>query len=268
MSERRACQVLSQPRSSQRYERASTDHERPLVKRMLALARKFTRYGYRTITRMLRAEGWKVSRKRIYRLWRQEGLQVPVKQRKRRRLGEAGNGVIRRRAERANHVWAYDFVMDQTEDGRRLKFLTVVDEWTRESLAIEVGRHFKSSDVIDVLAGLFAVYGVPEFIRSDNGPEFIAKAVRAWLEKSGVQALFIEPGSPWQNGYNESFNSRFRDLLLNREVFTSELEARILAQEFRYHYNHERPHSALDRTPAEYGAEQRALLEPSLERVA
>jgi putative transposase len=235
---------------------------------MLALARKFKRYGYRTITRMLRREGWKVNRKKIYRLWRQEGLQVPVKQRKRRRLGWAGNGVVRRQAEYANHVWAYDFVMDQTEDGRRLKFLTVVDECTREGLAIEVGRHFKSGDVIEVLAGLFAVYGTPKYIRSDNGPEFIAKAVRKWLEKSGVRTLYIEPGSPWQNGYIESFNSRFRDLLLNRETFTSELEARILSQEFRYHYNHERPHSALDRTPAEYGAEQRALLGSARDRVA
>jgi putative transposase len=222
---------------------------------MLELVRKYPRYGYRRIWALLRREGWRVNRKRIHRLWRQEGLKVPRKQRKRRYLGQSANGCARRRAEHKDHVWAWDFVHDRTRDGRPLKWLTVVDEYTRESLALEVGRRMRADDVIDVLAELFQLRGVPAHIRSDNGPEFIAAAIRRWLEYAGVEALYIEPGSPWENGYAESFNSRFRDELLDREEFENLPDARAYGTQYRLEYNHRRPHSALGyQTPAEFAA--------------
>ena len=170
VSERRACQVLDQPRSTQRYAIRERDDERPLVQRMLALARRHPRYGYRRIWALLRSDGYRVNRKRVYRLWRKEGLKVPRKQRKRRRLGHSGNGCVRHRAERINHVWCYDFVSDQTVDGRTVKFLTIEDEYTRECLAIEVERSITSREVIETLRYLFEIRGAPEHIRSDNGP--------------------------------------------------------------------------------------------------
>ena len=180
------------------------------------------------------------------------------RQRKRRRLGSSENGCTRLRATRKNHVWSYDFLIDQTEDGRQLKLLPVVDEFTRETHAIVVERSITSEDVIDLLAYLFSVHGEPEFIRSDNGPEFIAHAVKGWLASSGVRTLYIEPGSPWQNAYSESFNSRFRDELLDRETFTSLTEAQVLVERYRVEHNHVRPHSSLGyRTPAQFAAEQR-----------
>jgi len=226
-----------------------------LVRQMLELVKAHPRYGYRRIWALLRADGWRVNRKRIYRLWRREGLKVPQRQRKKGRLGSSVNGVVRRRAEHINQVWCYDFVKDQTTDGRPLKFLAIEDEFTRESLALEVARSITAADVIEVLKFLVEVRGSPQFIRSDNGPEFIADAIRRWLRKAGVQTLYIAPGSPWENAYSESFNSRFRDELLNRELFGSVGEARWLAEEYRLEYNHRRPHSSLDYlTPAAFAA--------------
>jgi len=214
------------------------------------------------ITGWLREEGWRVNRKRVYRLWRKEGLKVPVKQHKKRRVGSSDNGVIRRRAAHKDHVWAWDFIHDRTEDGRPLKWLSVVDEFTRENLALEVERSFRSTDVIDVLIHLMHVRGVPEHIRSDNGPEFIAEALKQWLAAASVRTLYIDPGAPWQNGYAESFHSRLRDELLNAELFTSVTEAKHLATQWRLEYNHRRPHSSLGYVaPATYAA---SLAEPAL----
>jgi transposase InsO family protein len=229
---------------------------------MVGLSRENPRYGYRRVWAMLRREGWQVNKKRVHRLWREGGLKVPQKQRKRRRLAEGGseNGCTRRRAEHKDHVWSYDFVVDRTEDGRTLKMMPIVDEYSRECLSVEVERSITSEEVVKTLASLFAHRGEPAFIRSDNGPEFIAKAVKGWLEDSGVRTLYIEPGSPWENAYSETFISRFGDELLKREVFNSLLEAKVLVEEYRNHYNHERPHGALDYlTPAEFAA----LCEPA-----
>jgi len=253
VSQRRACQVVGQPRSTQRYVGQRLRLDRPLVQRIRELAGRHPRYGYRRVTAMLRLEGWSVNRKRVYRLWRAEGLKVPKRQRKRRHLGCGGNGVVRRRAERPNHVWTYDFLMDQTSDGRRLKFLPVVDEFTRENLALEVERRMTAEEVVEVLKELFVLRGAPQYLRSDNGPEFIAEAIKTWLRDSGVETLFIEPGAPWENAYIESFNGKLRDELLDREEFGSLLEAKVLAGQYRAEYNHRRPHSALGyRTPAAF----------------
>lgn len=217
------------------------------------------RYGYRRVWAGLRREGWGVNRKRVQRLWQQAGLKVVTKQTKRRRLGSGENGCAMKRAEYPNHVWSYDFLMDRTEDGRQLKLLPVVDEYTRECLAIEVGRSITSKEVVGVLSRLIQQRGEPGYIRSDNGPEFIAEAVKGWLTQSGVGTLYIERGSPWENGYSESFHSRLRDELLDRELFVSLTEARVVVEEYRQHYNRRRPHSALGyRTPAEYAALCRA----------
>ena len=213
------------------------------------------RYGYRRICALLRSEGWRVNRKRVYRLWRQEGLKVPQKQRKRRRLGNSGNGCVGHRAEHVDPVWSYDFVMDQTTDGRPAKLLPIVDEYTRECVSLDVARSIKAVDVIETLPHLFAVRGAPRFIRSDNGPEFIARAVGDWLAESGVRTLYIAPGSPWENGYCESFNSRLRDELLDRELFMDLREMKVVVEDFRLDYNHRRPHSSLGyMTPASFAA--------------
>jgi len=256
VSERRACGVIGQSRSTQRYEPREPQRDRMLVQRMHERVRAHPRYGYRRVWAMLREEGWRVNRKKVYRLWRREGFKVPRKQRKKRRLGCSDNGVIRRRAVHVNHVWCYDFVKDQTRDSRPLKFLPIEDEYTRECLAIEVARSITAKDVIETLAYLFEVRGAPKYIRSDNGPEFIAQAIRQYLASAGVDTLYIAPGSPWENAYSESFNSRFRDELLNREEFNSLLEARVLTEEYKLEYNHRRPHSALNyRTPAAFATD-------------
>ncbi len=253
VSERRACRTLSQPRGTQRYQGRRIEKDKPLIEAMKDLSRRHPRYGYRRITALLRADDWPVNRKRVHRLWRQEDLKVPGKQRKRRRLGSSENSCTRRRAEHVNHVWTYDFLMDQTEDGRRLKLLVIVDEFTRESLSIEVARHITAGDVIETLAYLFAVRGAPQYLRSDNGPEFIAQAIQAWLASSGAATLYIAPGSPWENAYIESFNSRFRDELLNAETFACLKEAQVLVEAYRRQYNHQRPHSSLGyQTPAAF----------------
>jgi len=255
VSERRACHVVGQPRSTQRYEATRPDLDVLLVKRMEELRRKRPRYGYRRIWRELVREGWRVNRKRVHRLWKEAGWQIRRKAKKKRRLGSSENGIALHRAERQNHVWSYDFVFDRTEDGRQLKFLPILDEYTRQNLALEVDRSITGEDVVDVLDYLFQVHGEPEFIRSDNGPEFVSEAVRKWLEASGVGTLFIEPGSPWENAYSESFNSRLRDELLNQEIFTCLTEARVLAERHRVYHNLDRPHSSLGyQTPAEFAA--------------
>jgi putative transposase len=247
--------VIGQPRSSQRYAGRKTQRDRALLERMVTLSRENPRYGYRRVWALLRREGWPVNKKRVHRLWREEGLKVSEKQHKRRRLllGGSENGCTRRRAEHKDHVWSYDFVMDLTEDGRRLKMMPVVDEYTRECLSIDVERSITAEEVVETLASLFRRRGEPSFIRSDNGPEFVARAVKRWLEASGVQTLYIEPGSPWENAYSETFISRFSDEVLKREVFADLLEAKVLIEDYRDHYNRRRPHSALGYlTPAEF----------------
>jgi len=224
------------------------DEER-LVTQMIELATRYGRYGYRRITGLLRWDGWRVNHKRIERLWRREGLKVPKKQPKRGRLWLGDGSCIRLRPKHRNHVWAYDFVADRTRDGRPLKMLTIVDEHTRECLAIEVGRHMKSIDVLQVLADLFVEHGTPEYLRSDNGPEFTAGLIRKWLERVEVDTLFIEPGSPWENGYVESFNGKFRDEFLNLEILYTLQEAKVLIERWRKEYNTIRPHSSLGYRP-------------------
>jgi len=240
---------------TQRYQPAPNGDEARLVQRMLSLVGRHPRYGYRRITALLRREGWVVNRKRVFRLWRREGLKVPQKSRKKRRLGTSANGCVRQRPERPNHVWAWDFIFDQTTNGRVLKWFTLVDEYTRECLALEVRRRMTSEDVLDVLAEVFAVRGAPTHLRSDNGPEFIAQAIRTWLARTGVGPLYIAPGAPWENGYAESFHSRLRDEFLNVEAFNTVAEAATLGEQWRLDYNHRRPHSTLGyRTPAEFAS--------------
>jgi len=245
LSQRRACQVVGQPRATQRHVPQPDAEEDRLRERLNEFSRQRPRAGYRTACGQFRQEGLRVNPKRVQRLWREEGLKVPRKQCKKRRLGMSENGSQRRVATRPNEVWSYDFVSDQTSDGRRLKFLCVVDEFTRECLALEVRRSFRAKDVIAVLAGLIALRGAPAHLRSDNGPEFVAKAVQAWLKSHAVGPLYIAPGSPWENAYVESFNSRLRDEHLNREEFASLLEAQVLAAGWRRDYNEARPHSSL-----------------------
>ena len=254
-SERRACEVVDQPRSTQRYTGHPPEDESKLVARMLELVRQRPRFGYRRIAALLRAEGWSVNVKRVYRLWRREGLKVPRKIRKRRGLGTSGNACHVRRAEHRDHVWTWDFVFDRTTSGTTLKWLSIVDEYTRECLALKVGRSITSEDVIDTLAELFAMRGVPRCVRSDNGPEFVAQAIGRWFEKTGVASLYIEPGAPWENGYAESFHSRLRDEFLGMHAFADLREARSLTAAWRDDYNHQRPHSSLGyRTPAAFAA--------------
>jgi len=245
MSERRACRILGQPRSSQRRPTKPREDEPALVKRVLELVRQRPRFGYRRIAALLREEGFRASATRILRLWRKEGLKVPQKKRKRRCLGTSVNGVLRRRAEAKDDVWCWDFVFDRTASGSPLKWLSIVDEFTRECLVLKVDRGITSEAVIDWLAELFAMRGVPRSIRSDNGPEFIAHAIRRWLAQVGVETLYIEPGSPWQNGYAESFHSRLRDEFLALEEFESLAAARKLTAAWRDDYNHRRPHGSL-----------------------
>jgi len=241
--------VLGQARNTQRRKACVADDEPQLVKRIVWMASEYGRYGYRRITALLRAEGWWVNHKRVERIWRQEGLKVPAKQPKRRRLWLGDGSCIRLRPTHRNHVWSYDFVMDRTGDGRSFRMLTIVDEFTRECLAIDVSRKLTSEDVLQRLSDLFVRKGVPDHIRSDNGSEFTAKRVREWLERVGVKTLYIEPGSPWENGYVESFNGKLRDELLAREVFNTLLEAKVLIERWRKVYNTVRPHSSLGYRP-------------------
>ena len=256
VSERRACKTLEQPRSTQRYRGRKIEGDAALAKELRRISAENPRAGYRMATALLRRAGLEINAKRVQRLWRQEGLKVPRRQRKRARLGGSENGTQRVAAQGVNHVWSYDFVFDQTADGRRLKWLPICDEYSRELVAMEVERRMTARDVIRILDAAVIERGqAPEFIRSDNGPEFIAMAVKDWIDRRGLRTLYIEPGAPWQNAYSESFNSRFRDEFLNRELFGTLLEAKVLGREYRRHYNERRPHSSLDyRTPLEYAA--------------
>ena len=250
-SERRACKVIGQARTTQRYEPKTNEEKEILRTRVIALAEKYGRYGYRTITDMLNNEGWRVGKDAVYSIWREEGLQVPQKQPKRGRLWLADGSCIRLRPEHPNHVWSYDFVHDRTHDGRPFRILNIIDEYTKESLATFTKRRINSQDVILVLAELFLLRGIPKHIRSDNGPEFIAKKLVKWLKDLEVGPLFIQPGSPWENGYCESFNGKMRDQFLNGEIFYSLFEAKVLIEKWRQHYNTVRPHSSLGgKTPA------------------
>ena len=241
--------MLRQTRGTQRYiPRDSSENDR-LVSRIIELAAHYGRYGYRRITALLQQEGWQINHKRVERIWKMEGLKVPKKQPKRRRLWLNDGSCVRFRPEHKDHVWSYDFVMARTVNGRSFRILVIIDEYTRECLALLVARHITAQDVIDQLYELFILRGVPEHIRSDNGPEFTAKAIRKWLGRVGVKTLYIEPGSPWENGYVESFNGKLRDELLNGEIFTTLTEARILIEQWRREYNHYRPHSALGYRP-------------------
>jgi len=263
-SERRICRAIEQPRSTQQYKCKIAGDEELLRKQIIALASEYGRYGYRIITGMIRNDGWRVNHKRVERIWREEGLKVPQRQPKKRRLWLNDGSCIRLRPMHKNHVWSYDFVSERTTDGRALKILTVIDEYTRECLAIDVARNIKSENVIDRLAELFVRKGVPEHIRSDNGPEFTAKAVRNWLKRLQVKPLFIQPGSPWENGYIESFNGKLRYELLDVEIFDTLKEAQILTTRWKRLCNTIRPHSSLGyRPPA-----PEAVLPPLLERIA
>jgi putative transposase len=249
VSERRACRVLGQARTTQRHSPYIRNDEERLVTRIIELAAQYGRYGYRRITALLKQEGFRVNHKRVERIWRREGLKVPQKQPKRGRLWLTDGSCIRLRPEYKNHVWSYDLMMARTAEGRAFRILTIIDEYTRECLTILTQRRITSQDVIEQLFYLFVFRGTPEYVRSDNGPEFTAKAVRRWLDDLEVTTLFIEPGSPWENGYIESLNGKLRDELLNREVFTTLIEAKVLIEQWRKEYNQVRPHSALNYLP-------------------
>jgi putative transposase len=249
VSERRACAALGQHRSTQRKAPRGRDDEERLTADIIELARQYGRYGYRKVTALLRDAGWLVNEKRVERIWRREGLKVPPKQPKRGRLWLADGSCVRLRPERPNHVWSYDFVEDRTHDGRKFRMLNVLDEFTHECLAIRVGRRLKAADVIDLLSDLFLLRGVPAHIRSDNGPEFVAKAVQGWIAAVGAKTAYIAPGSPWENGYVESFNARLRDELLDGEIFYSLREAEVVIESWRRHYNTVRPHASLGFRP-------------------
>jgi len=249
VSERHACRLLGQGRGTQRYEPVRRVDEDALTRAIVVLAAQYGRYGYRRITALLQGAGWEVGKDRVERIWRREGLKVPQKQRPRGRLWLQDGSCVRLRPQRPNHVWSYDFVMAMTHDGRRLRMLTLIDEYTRECLAIRVARGLRSDEVIETLADVMLWRGIPEHVRSDNGPEFVAKELRQWLGKLGTGTLFIEPGSPWENGYCESFNGKLRDECLNGEIFYSLKEAQVVIERWRVEYNTKRPHSALGYRP-------------------
>jgi transposase InsO family protein len=245
VSERRACKTLGQPRSSQRLKVSERGKEKILLVAIEGLVRDNPRFGSRKITDCLRLAGWNVNYKRIHRLWKREGYRVPKTKKKKRVVGMASNACDKRRAECMNDVWTWDFIFDRLEDGRQLKVLTVTDEYTRESLAVEVGRSFSSDQVLDVLQKITRERGVPCHIRSDNGSEFISRRIKDWLASTGAEGLYIDGGAPWQNGYAESFNSRFRDECLNMNLFYTVKEAREITKLWQKKYNEKRPHSSL-----------------------
>ena len=255
VGERRACRALGQPRSTQRYLRKVKADEGALLRAIEALVCQHPCYGYRMIHALLVADGFHVGRDRVYRLWRWHGYGVKQKPRKKRRLGVSANGIMRQKAQTINDVWCWDFIHDRDERGRVLRWLVIEDEYTREGLAVQVRRSFKARDVLDVLGELMLIRGAPGHIRSDNGPEFIAEAIRRFLHQTDVGTLYIEPGAPWQNAYVESFNSRFRAEVLSRESFADLAEARQVSGWWQNHYNHRRPHSSLAyQPPARFAA--------------
>lgn len=248
-SQRRVCKALNQSRGSYRSPRQRKPDEQKLTEDIIRLATKYGRYGYKRITALLRMEGWHVNHKRVERIWRQEGLKVPSRHKKRGRLYLNDGSCLRLRPCWKDHVWSYDFVADRLIDGTKIRFLTLVDEYTRECLALRVGYNLKAHDVLDVLSDVFISRGLPDYIRSDNGSEFTAKMLQDWLKRLDVKTAFITPGSPWENGYNESFNGRLRDEFLNQETFYTLKEARVLTDKWRYNYNHIRPHTSLGYKP-------------------
>jgi putative transposase len=255
-TERNACRLVKQSRSTQRYEARIDYEERRIRKRLHELAKKHPGSGYRRMTRLLRREGMKINKKRVQRLWREEGLRNPLRKRRKRARGHSENGCAVKRAEYKNHVWCWDFTMDETSDGRRLKWFSVLDEYTRENLALEVERRMTARDVVTILTWLEAKHGAPGAVRSDNGPEFISRAVQRWLAARKVGPLYIAPGSPWENAYSESFNSRMKAEFADREVFGSLVEAKVLGAEYKRYWNQERLHSGIGyKTPAEFAAE-------------
>lgn len=243
------CKALNQSRGSYRKPRQHKPDEQKLTEDIIRLATKYGRYGYKRITALLKIEGWHVNHKRVERIWRSEGLKVPSRHKKRGRLYLNDGSCIRLRPCWKDHVWSYDFVADRLIDGTKIRFLTLVDEYTRECLALRVGYNLKSHDVLDVLTDVFISRGLPDYIRSDNGSEFTAKILQGWLKRLNVKTAFITPGSPWENGYNESFNGKFRDEFLNQETFYTLEEARVLTDKWRYNYNHIRPHTSLGYKP-------------------
>lgn len=249
LSERHACRIVGQYRGTQRYTSIVRADEDALTRAIISLASQYGRYGYRRITSLLVEASWRVGCDRVQRIWRREGLKVPRKQKPRGRLWLNDGSCIRLRPQHRNHVWSYDFVEAQTHDGRKLRLMTLIDEFTRECLAIRVARRVNSLGVIDTMADVMLTRGVPEHIRSDNGAEMTAKIVRNWFAKVGASTLYIEPGSPWENGYCESFNGKLRDELLNGEIFYSLKEATIVIEQWRKHYNTIRPHSSLQYRP-------------------
>ena len=249
VSQRRACRLLGQARTTHRYQKRTRPNEERMRALIIEFAVAYGGYGIPRILHLMRERGLVINRKRLERIWREEGLKVPQKQKKRRRLWLNDGSCVRLRAQYKNHVWFYDFVEDATHDGRKLRMLVVIDEFTRECLAIVVERRLQSKHVLECLADLFRERGTPDFLRSDNGPEFTAAAVRKWLKDLGVGPLFIEPGSPWGNGYVESFNGKFRAEFLDRELFDTLLEAKVLIERWRVGYNTFRPHSSLGYRP-------------------
>lgn len=250
-SVRKACVVVGITPSSYYYNKITGEFEKRLIKELHILAKKHPRFGYRRMTMMLNRTGWNVNKKRIQRLMRTEGLKITKKAKKRKRQGNST--VELQTANHPNHVWSWDFIFDRLENGGALKFLVIMDEYTKQILRIRTAKNITSNDVIQDMMKLINTHGRPEFIRSDNGPEFIAKALAKWLETFEIGTIYIEPGSPWENPYIESFNSKFRDECLNREMFTCLLEARVIVNDFADEYNEIRPHSSLDyMTPTEF----------------
>jgi transposase InsO family protein len=248
-SERKVCATVGQNRSTQRYTSSVNTYAVLLREAVINYASEYGRYGYRAITDLLRMDGWGINYKRVERIWRQEGLQIPAKHRPRKRLWLNDGSCVRLRPEWKNHVWAYDFVQCRTANGKAFRVLVVIDEYSRECLALHVARKIKSEQVMHVLADLFLTHGMPDNIRSDNGPEFVAVALKKWFANLQVQTQYIAPGSPWENGYCESFNGKFRDKLLDGEVFMSLKEAEIVIEHWRNHYNTRRPHRSLGGRP-------------------
>jgi putative transposase len=257
-AERNACRLVQQPRSTQRYEARIDWEERRVRKRLHELARKHAGSAYRRMTGLLRREGMNINKKRVQRLWRGEGLRNPLRKRRNRARGHSENSCAVKKAEYNYHVWCWDFAMGETADGRRLKWFSVVDEFARECLALEVERRMKAKDVVAILTWLEAKHGTPGAIRSDNGPEFIARAVGKWLAARSIGSLYIAPGSPWENGYSGSFNSRMKAEFAHRGIFGSLVEAKVLGAEYQRYWNQERLHSGIGyKTPAEFAAEEK-----------
>ena len=258
VSQRRACRVLDQSRSTQVYQPKRADIDRPVVNRMIELADKHPRYGYRRITALMRREGWKVNRKRIYRLWRKSGRQIVRKKKVNRKVGDPQHACHLLPSQHPHDVWSYDFLFDHTSNGQPLKILVVMDEYTRQCLSIKVNRKIKHTDIWETLRGLFVSHGVPKRLRSDNGSEFLAYRLKSHFETHGISSLHIAPGSPWQNGFVESFNAHFKDECLNREVFDTLLEAQVVIEHYRLEYNQQRPHSSLGYlTPVEFEQQEK-----------